>query len=445
MRYAVVQLALCIAAANLQWSSGCSTSAPPSSSKGSGSGDRAESAAELKDNADDIAALKAVKATLKMDSAGHVTEVELDRTNADKELAHLKGLPNVRVLNCTEALGVTDKGLALLEGLPSLRVLKLERTGVTDAGMPHLQKIPNLEELDVRRLGITFTGYREIGKLVGLKRLFVVYNSQNFTDDCLLAIKGLKNLERLDMQDCNLPTEKGLAVLQGFPKLRNVRMYGPNVTDKVLTYLRPAKDLRVLSLAQCSSITVAGFDEIKEFKNLTELVLYGALQTTDAAVAKLTGLSKLQTLELRSTPISSLALSYLKDLKGLKLLDLEETAAVGNEGLEHIQDLVSLEDLNLKSCQIDDNGLAFLKNLTNLKRLNLDHCTIGDEGLRHLAALKNLEFLHVGDTQVTDEGLEHLYELKKLNHLVVEHLPGVTEEGIEALKKHLPQLKDIEH
>src|SRR5205085_8804313 len=126
------------------------------------------------------AALKAAKATLKTDSAGHVIEVELDRTDGDKELAYLKALSNLRVLNCTEAHGVTNKGLALLEGHPNLRVLKLERTSVTDAGMPHLQKISNLEELDVRRLGITVPGYREIGKLAGLKRLFVVFNSLNF-------------------------------------------------------------------------------------------------------------------------------------------------------------------------------------------------------------------------------------------------------------------------
>src|SRR5262249_55526919 len=154
--------------------------------------------------------------------------------------------------------------------------------------------------------------YQEVGKVAGLKRLRVVYNK--FNDDCCLAIKDLKNLELLDMQDCNLPTEKGLAVLQGFPKLKNVRMYGPNVNDKVIGYLKNAKDLRVLSLEQCSNVTVAGFDVIKDMKNLTELALYGAKQAKDAAIAKLGSMTNLQILELRETPITSLALSYLKDL-----------------------------------------------------------------------------------------------------------------------------------
>ncbi len=45
-------------------------------------------------------------------------------------------------------------------------------------------------------------------------------------------------------------------------------------------------------------------------------------------------LTDTQSLDLRSTPITSLALSYIKGLKDLKALDLSETANVGNEGRE---------------------------------------------------------------------------------------------------------------
>ena len=74
----------------------------------------------------------------------------------------------------------------------------------------------------------------------------------------ILFIKNLKNLELLDMQDCNLPTEKGLVVLEGFPKLRVVRMYGPNINDKVIGYLKGAKDLRVLSKDARSFASTSG-------------------------------------------------------------------------------------------------------------------------------------------------------------------------------------------
>jgi Leucine-rich repeat (LRR) protein len=308
--------------------------------------------------------------------------------------------------------------------------------------MAQLQKIPHLEDIDLKRTGITAAGYREIGKIAGLKRLRVVYNK--FDDDCCLAVKDLKNLELLDMQDCNLPTEKGLVVLEGFPKLRNLRMYGPNINDKVIGYLKGAKDLRVLSLEQCGSVTPEAFDTIGAMNNLIELSFFGAIKTTDAAIARLSGLKKLQTLELRQTPITSLALSYLKDMKSLKVLNLAETGNVGNEGLGYIQGLTNLEDLNLWQCRIDDKGLINLEGLTNLKRLNLDKCDITDEGLKHLEPLKKLEYLHIGSTQVTDAGLPHLYGLKNLKHLVVTYLEKVTNEGIEKLTAALPQLEEVE-
>src|SRR5262245_8743533 len=420
---------------------GCPSSTRPTVPQTDSNGAKGEN---LKENAEAVAELKKRGATLATDTDGHVVGVELDRDSGkDADLAYLKELPYVRTLGATEVHGVTDAGLAMLAGHPNLRAIKLERSGVTDAGMPHLQKIPKLEDLDVRRLGITVAGYKEIGKIAGLKRLRVVYNSLNFTDDCLRAIKDLKNLELLDMQDCNLPSEKGLVVLQGFPKLRNVRMYGPNVSDKVLSYLSGAKDLRVLSLEQCSSISEDGLDQIKSLPNLTELSLYGASGIKDTAVAKVAEIKKLEKLDLRSTAISSLALSYLKGLKNLKALDLSEDA-VGNEGLEHIQGLTNLEDLNLWSCTINDDGLAHLKGLTKLKRLNLDKCDIADDGLKHLEPLKNLEYLHIGSTQVTDAGLEHLYGLKKLNHLVVTYLPGVSRSGVEKLRDQLPKLDEVE-
>jgi internalin A len=431
-----------VVSAMLAISSGCPSTVPPGTSQSGGSAKTADDSLMHQDSVA-VAAIKAAGALLTTESDGHVTGVQLSDTGGDKDLIHLKDLPFVRTLGA-DVRGVTDAGLALLAGHPNLRALKLERSAVTDAGMVHLQKIPKLEDLDVRRLGITVAGYKEIGKISGLKRLRVVYNSLNFKDDCLLAIKDLKSLELLDMQDCNLPTEKGLLVLQGFPKLRNLRMYGPNINDKVLSYLSGAKELRVLSLEQCSGITSAGLEHINRLPNLIELSLYGANDLKDADIEKLSPLTRLQTLDLRSTPISSLALSYLKGMKDLKSLDLSETSNVGNEGLEQLQGLTNLEDLNLWSCYIEDDGLVHLQGMTKLKRLNLDKCNITDAGLAHVRPLKNLEFLHLGGTRVTDAGLEHLYGLKNLRHLVVTYLSDVTDDGIEKLQKQLPDLEEIE-
>src|SRR6476620_5317186 len=87
---------------------GCSTATPPGSGKASGGKETVEKpGADLKENAEDAAALKANGATLTTDSAGHVEKVQLNQdTGGDKDLAHLKGLPLVRDLGA-DVRGVT--------------------------------------------------------------------------------------------------------------------------------------------------------------------------------------------------------------------------------------------------------------------------------------------------------------------------------------------------
>src|SRR5438132_1443608 len=72
---------------------GCPSSTPPRAAPGSGTSAEA-TAGELKEKVEDIASLKAAKAFLETDSAGHVVAVELNRdSGSDADLAHLKGLP----------------------------------------------------------------------------------------------------------------------------------------------------------------------------------------------------------------------------------------------------------------------------------------------------------------------------------------------------------------
>src|SRR3954453_20886722 len=130
-----------VASAALLLLAGCPTATPPGAAKPSGSKESPEKQTpDLKENADDVAALKANGATLTTDSAGHVEKVQLNQDKGgDQDLAHLKGVPFVRDLGA-DVRGVSDEGLAKLAGHPSLRAIKLERSMVTDAGAPHLRK-----------------------------------------------------------------------------------------------------------------------------------------------------------------------------------------------------------------------------------------------------------------------------------------------------------------
>ena len=88
------------------------------------------------------------------------------------------------------------------------------------------------------------------------------------------------------------------------------------------------------------------------------------------------------------------------------MLDLAQTANVGNEGLEHIQGLTNLEELNLWSTLVDDSGLPYLAGMKKMKWLKLDQCTISDEGLKSLARTISVSNLWLTNSTVLSLRIE---------------------------------------
>ena len=56
-------------------------------------------------------------------------------------------------------------------------------------------------------------------------------------------------------------------------------------------------------------------------------------------------------------------------------------------GLDHLQELTTLEVLSLSNIHLTDAGLAHLRGLTKLKMLSLDNTQVTDAGLTHLKGL----------------------------------------------------------
>jgi hypothetical protein len=80
-----------------------------------------------------------------------------------------------------------------------------------------------------------------------------------------------------------------------------------------------------------------------------------------------------------------------------------------------------------------------LKDLTDLVELNLDSNEISNDSLKNLEGLSRLESLNLASTPIGDAGLEHLKGLTKLRALDLSNVSDVTEEGIQKLKKSLPE------
>ncbi len=104
----------------------------------------------------------------------------------------------------------------------------------------------------------------------------------------------------------------------------------------------------------------------------------------------------------------------------------------------NLSTLKRLEYARLAGTQIGDRSLAVLSTLPRLQGLDLSVTAISDAGIAELASLTRLESLNILRTEVTDAGLLHLRRVSSLRALDVEINGKITGEGVDALKRHLP-------
>ena len=162
---------------------------------------------------------------------------------------------------------------------------------------------------------------------------------------------------------------------------------------------------------------------------------------TDAGLACLEGLPRLQSLVLWKTKVTDAGLVHLKGLTQLQWLTLFE-AQVGDAGLKHLEGLTRLQGLTLRGTRVTDAGLVHLKGLAQLRDLDLEGTQVTDAGLAHLEGLTQLQTLRLSGTRVTDAGLLHLKGLKNLYILTLSDTQ-VTDAGL-ASPKALPQLASLD-
>ena len=146
--------------------------------------------------------------------------------------------------------------------------------------------------------------------------------------------------------------------------------------------------------------------EITEFtapegvQDFSDLALMPYLRTLTiegqemAGLEPLSGLIKLQTLNLNGCRFPAEDLQYLAKLPELKELNLENCSI---STIEALSGAASLEKLNLKSNTV--RNLEAISTMTSLKDLNLQHNAV--TGLEALSTLTNLEILDVSYNSVT--------------------------------------------
>ncbi|MCI0459201.1 MAG: hypothetical protein L0Z62_19770 [Gemmataceae bacterium] len=344
---------------------------------------------------------------------------DLFDTSRQQALAALRKVGNLyqdgRLLRFAAHDRTTDNDLALLAAVPQLGRLDLGSANkLTDKALAHLKHVPKLKELN-----LAFS---------------------NFSDAGLAQLKGLTELEWLDLSGMRMLTDSGLAHLKRLTSLKTLDLSNADsVTDSGLARLKGLTKLEVLKLNR--RVTSAGLAHLKGLTNLTVLELPGA-DVTDEGMMHLAGMTKLAELNVMNSQISDAGLAHLKGRVGMKRLLLGHNGRITGPGLAHLKGMTGLTLLILDGTQLTDEALAHLKGLTKLEVLSLGSPKLTDSGLEHVGSLTGLKNLQMGVLpNVKGHGLKHLKPLKQVRELRL-GATGLTDEGMEGLKE-LTQLEAL--
>ena len=134
--------------------------------------------------------------------------------------------------------------------------------------------------------------------------------------------------------------------------------------------------------------------------------LGGTVKTDDAGYPIAVNLEQCQT---TSEDIATIA--GASTLKSLAIWG----AGVDDAGIDPILTMPNLVDLTLFNTEMTDEGVAKLKDMKGLKKLNLRRTTnMSDEALAAVGQLESLEVLSLLYNNITDEGLTHLSNMPYL-------------------------------
>ena len=267
----------------------------------------------------------------------------------------------------TDPAWIADKGgVSVPDRAGKIVAVDLRASWVADSDIAELARMPDLTRLDLSLTRISDHGLRQIKQAPKIAELNLYY-AELITDDGLSAVRGWKQLQRLNLR-------------------------GTKITDKTLEMLATVPTLESLDIG-FAEITDVGLDHLAVLPNLRELTI-GGNKLTDLGMQMLRQLSQL---------------TYL-DLGGSQRTDSGLWSVTLTDGsMDSIATLTNLKELRLNGTAVSGRGLERLKGLQTLERLHLQGCKrIGDSAVPVIGALTRLKLVDVKDTALTADGVAQL-------------------------------------
>ncbi|MCE9526621.1 MAG: hypothetical protein K8R36_11270 [Planctomycetales bacterium] len=160
---------------------------------------------------------------------------------------------------------------------------------------------------------------------------------------------------------------------------------------------------------------------------------------SDADLAVICKLRRVQSIMLWQSNISDEGLASLESLTQLSSLDLRETK-ITSAGLARFKPPPTLSMLLLADIKISGGGARAIGRWSSLTFLNLDGTDVNAEDIQYLSELKNLQTLVISKTKLNDSAVSSLVKMTALVELYLTD-SAISGEGLLALHDQLPKCR----
>jgi hypothetical protein len=240
-----------------------------------------------------------------------------------------------------------------------------------------------------------------------------------------------------------IDSDGALRVARQFPKLKKLYLKLRQATDDGLAALAGLSELEVLMIWSASAVSDAGVAHLAGLPKLQNVhINNGAIG--DGALAVFAKIPSIETLSLQGNNFSDAGLKHLAGMKQLRSLWIGMNKQfITDAGVQHLAGLTRLEQLDVGTSRLTAAGIRALKDLNQLKRLYIRGANAGagidDAAIAPLLGMNRLQHLGIDDTTLTPAGVRMLMDLAGLEDLSLTS-PLIEGATADELKKQRPGL-----
>lgn len=225
----------------------------------------------------------------------------------DEAMKAIGAMPNLTELSLAQT-NLTDAGLMEIGKLTNLQILNLNETMITDAGLRNLPNLSSLKDISTSETAVTGGGLIKLYQAMGLDPITIlkregVFVSKDSNDDISLRFVGRTDRD-FQVEHFSLVSE-----IDG---VKRIRMFRISATDDCLEILSGLSGLENLYCYHCKQFGDKGLAAIAKVDSLQKLTLIGSDDVTNAGVAALKNLTRIESLNLRLSNVSEEALEKLR-------------------------------------------------------------------------------------------------------------------------------------